>query len=37
MHILGTTMVSHFFGRGGGHQGGRGRGRGGRRGLHIVD
>jgi hypothetical protein len=37
MHILGTTMASHFFGRGGSRQGGCGRGHKGGRELHIVD
>jgi hypothetical protein len=37
MHILGITMASQFFGRGGDHRRGRGRGRGGGQGLHIVD
>jgi hypothetical protein len=37
VHILGITIASRFFGRGGGRRGGHGRDHGGGRGLHIVD
>jgi hypothetical protein len=37
VHILGITMVSHFFGCGSSRRGDHGHGHGGGRGLHIVD